>query len=453
MMDLTVNRVERTLRSPLLLLFLVVVAGPAATVVGIWTLVQWSVVQQVLADPFWFPLVVMGTMLFIILNGCAVCILAERKIASFTQDRHGPNRVGYWGWLQPIADGLKFFLKEDITPHHVDKPIFTLAPIVAMITALLGFAIIPWAGYVVWPWMPASATPLSTQAAALNIGVLWIVAVGSLGVYGIVLAGYASNNKYSFYGGMRATAQMISYELPIGLALLCMLLATGTLRLDEMVNQQAASGIWYIFLYPVPFLLLLIGAFAEGNRAPFDLAEAEQELVGGFHTEYSSMRFALFFLGEYAHMITASAFIAAIFLGGWAPLPFVSFYSTLPDGTIEPTAWNVSWWAMLIKFGAFLAKITVLIAFFMFIRWTIPRFRFDQLMRITWQGLVPIGILLVALIAVLVAFNLQRVWWAALGVNLLTIVITLLVVARAGSPVTGRQTDLPTPEVRPAAAR
>ncbi len=430
--DKAVEKVENTLRNPLVLIVagLVLTAPLIALLVLLFPYYRW-----ILSDPVWFPIAFGFFVLFNILNATAVCILAERKIAGFAQDRKGPNRVGFWGLLQPIADGLKFFLKEDITPNNVDKPLFFLAPAIAMITALVGFAIIPWAGDVHWPWMEAGAT-VSTQMLSLNVGALYLLAIGSIGVYGIVLAGYASNNKYSFYGGMRASAQMISYELPMGLALVCMFLVAGTLRLEEMVAHQATTGVWYVFIYPVPFFLLLVSAFAETNRAPFDLAEAEQELVGGFHTEYSSMKFAMFFLAEYAHMITGSALVVAVFFGGWHLWGLT--------GGPETT----SWIAMLIKLGVYVTKVVVMIFLFMWIRWTLPRFRFDQLMSIAWQSLIPVGVVFVAGIAVLVAFNMQRTWWAALLLNLVILGIMLAVAARSRAPVTGRQISLPDVNVR-----
>jgi NADH-quinone oxidoreductase subunit H len=434
MQDPVVFRVERILRSPWLIF------GAGAVLAGALALALWllfPLYKGLLADPFWFPILVMAIMLNLILSSTAICILAERKIAGFTQDRFGPNRVGFWGLLQPLADGLKFLLKEDIIPTQVDKPLFLLAPAMALIISLSGFAVIPWAGEVRWPWAPD--TLVSTQVASLDIGVLYVLAVASLGVYGVVLAGYASNNKYAFYGGVRAAAQMISYELPLGLGLLCLLLTSGSLRLEEVVRQQAQSGMWYVFLHPLPFLLILVSSFAEANRVPFDLAEAEQELVGGFHTEYSSMKFALFFLAEYAHMITGSAVLVALFCGGWAPLPFSSW---LADST--------AWWALLIKLGAYLAKVAVCIGLFMLVRWTIPRFRFDQLMRIAWLSLVPVGIALVAGTATLTVLGLQRTWWACLGLNLVALLGMLWTAARSGRTVTGRQDDLPDIHVEPA---
>ncbi len=435
MHDPTLLRIERTLRSPLLIFGGGTVAAALAAGV-LWLL--FPLYKPLLADPFWFPIIVMAVMLGLILSATAVCILGERKMASWTQDRFGPNRVGFWGLLQPMADGLKFLLKEDIIPHNVDKPLFLLAPTITLTVALITFAVIPWAGPVHWPWMPDGAT-VPTQVASLDIGVLYVLAISSLGVYGVVLAGFASNNKYSFYGGMRAAAQMISYELPLGLGLLCLVLTTGTLRLEEVVDQQAAGGVWYVFMHPLPFLLMLVSSFAETNRAPFDLAEAEQELVGGFHTEYSAMKFAMFFLAEYAHLVTGSAVLVALFFGGWAPVPFTAL---LAD--------NTAWWAMLVKFGVYLGKVAAFIGFFMLVRWTIPRFRFDQLMRLAWLGLVPVGVALVGGLAVLTALGLHRTWWACLSVNLVALVGMLWTAARSQRPVTGRQDDLPEVEVRPA---
>jgi len=431
MIDPTVARIERLLRNPLVLITAaVVLAAPVALLA--WLLWPWygAFVQGLLADAFWFPLLFMLFVLVMILNATALCILAERKIAGFTQDRRGPNRVGFWGLLQPIADGLKFLFKEDIIPANVDRGLFLLAPCLALIPALIGFAIIPWAGEVRWPWMPADAPAVSTQAASVDVGFLYLLAVGSLGVYGVVLAGYASNNKYSFYGGMRATAQMISYELPMGLALLCLLMTAGSLRPEEIVAQQAGSGVWYVFLHPLAFLLLLTSSFAETNRAPFDLAEAEQELVGGFHTEYSSMKFAMFFLAEYAHMITGSALLVALFFGGW------HFWGL-------PGAEDTSWVAMLLRLAVFVGKVVLFIGLFMMIRWTIPRFRFDQLMRIAWLGMLPAGVVLLAGTAVLAALGLERNLWACLALNVAVLAGMLVYVGRSRRPVTGRQPDLP----------
>ncbi|RMF74377.1 MAG: NADH-quinone oxidoreductase subunit H, partial [Planctomycetota bacterium] len=261
------------------------------------SLFGFDVLQWVVSHQYSFSILMMLLVLFIIVHLCAACILAERKISAYIQDRRGPDRVGWRGLLQPIADGLKFLLKEDITPANVDKPVYILAPCISFVVALVGFAVLPWAGDIVWPWTAEDGSPVvvSTQVAPLSIGVLYLLAVGSLSPYGVVLGGWASNNKYSFYGGMRATAQMLSYEVPLGLGVLVLLLLSGSLRLEVIQEMQTASGIWNIFLHPIAFFIVLVAAFAETNRAPFDLAECEQELVGGFHTEYSSMKFALFF--------------------------------------------------------------------------------------------------------------------------------------------------------------
>ena len=430
---------DRVLRHPAFLIALALVGGVVAVVV-VWLLVSLPFVRRVLADQFWFSIVQMLALLGMILGATAFCIFVERKVSAFIQDRFGPNRVGFHGLFQSAADGLKMLLKEDIIPARVDRGLFLLAPSIAFTISMLGFVVIPWAGEVHFPWMEAGKT-VSTLIANINLGFLYILGVAGLGVYGVVLAGFASNNKYSFYGGIRAAAQLISYEIPLGLGLLCILLTTGSLRLDDVVRAQASSGLWYICYQPMVFLLLVVCGFAETNRAPFDLPECEQELVGGFHTEYSALKFGMFFLGEYAHMITGSALLIALFLGGWAPVPFVP---VLAD--------DHAWWAMLIKFGVYWAKIAVFIWFYMLVRWTLPRFRFDQLLRVAWTGLIPIGLLLLLATSLLVAFDLHRNVFASLGANLVVLLIALTWSARTKSPVTGRQDNLPSVEVLPTKA-
>jgi NADH-quinone oxidoreductase subunit H len=441
--DKTATPLDRALRSPSILLGAFVLIGvlTIALLVVLWLLFA-DTFKPVLASQFGFSVVLMVVLVSLILLSTAVCILAERKIAGFIQDRKGPNRAGFWGVLQPVADGLKFFLKEDIIPAQVDRPLYLLAPCIAFGLALLGFAIIPWAGEIHWPWMPAGET-VTTQVASLDIGILYILAVGSLGVYGVVLAGYASNNKYSFYGGVRATAQMLSYEVPLGLGLLVVLLVVGSLRPEVIVNQQAETGIWNVFLHPIACLLVIISAFAENNRAPFDLPECEQELVGGFHTEYSSMKFAMFFLAEYAHMVTNSALIVAVFFGGWDLVPFWGVASNA--GLL---AESTTWWAALIKFGVFWGKVALFIGLYMWVRWTLPRFRFDQLMRLTWKSLVPVGMALVIVTGVLVALGWQRNFFASIGANVVLLAIGLWLASRSRQPITGRQISLPDIEVR-----
>ena len=435
MKDPGVLRFESFLRSPVLLVA-VLIGGGAATVALAMGLTSLSFVQWLLSEQFWFSILVMAGVLGAMMGACAYCILAERKMSAYVQDRHGPNRVGWKGAFQPVADGLKMFLKEDIIPAKIDKPIFLLAPAISFTIALVGFAIIPWAGEVHWPWMEEGSAAISTQVANIDIGVLYLIAVGSMGVYGVVLAGYASNNKYSFYGGIRAAAQMISYEIPLGLGILCIILTVGSVRLDEIVNAQAQAGLWLVISQPLAFLLVLVSAFAETNRAPFDLAEAEQELVGGFHTEYSALKFGLFFLGEYAHMITNGALMVALFFGGWH-LWFL------------PGVENHAWWAMLIKLGVYVAKIAVFIWFYMMIRWTLPRLRFDQLMRVAWKGMVPIGMGLVIATSVLVVLDLHRQWYWCLGANVVVLILALLWSSLSKVPVTGRQENMPDVQVRP----
>lgn len=387
---------------------------------------------------------VLSLVLIAVMMTCvAYSIYFERKISAWIQDRSGPNRVGFlglfgnfhfWGLGQPIADGAKFLLKEDIIPARVDKPLFILAPAISMIVALIGFVVIPWGGQ-----LAIGDTLLNVQVANPNIGLLYVLGVGSMGVYGVVLGGWASNNKYSMYGAVRATAQMLSYEIPMGIAILVVVLTCGELQLDRIVVSQLEAGsVWNIVLHPVTFLILLTTIFAETNRAPFDLAEAEQELVGGFHTEYSSMKFAMFFLGEYVHMITGSAFVCVLFLGGW-DLSLFGFGPSFPGTGIESTGWI----AMLIKMGVMGVKIAFFIFLFMLIRWTLPRFRFDQLMRLAWKGLIPMSLGILVLTIGGLYFGWQKSILFNLGVEVGVVLATLGIVMRGDNPVTGRQANLP----------
>ena len=435
-------RLDRTIRHPAFLVALIVIGGPVTAAV-VWFVTSLSFVQYILADQFWFAILLILACIGGILGACAFSILVERKISAYTQDRYGPSRVGYRGLFQSAADGLKMLLKEDIIPGKIDRGLFLLAPSIAFTVSLLGFAIIPWAGNVHWPWMAEGAT-VSTLIADIDIGFLYLIAVASMGVYGVVLAGFASNNKYSFYGGIRAAAQMISYEIPLGLGLICILLMVGSLRLDEIVTAQVNSGLWFVCYQPLVFVMLLICGFAETNRAPFDLPECEQELVGGFHTEYSALKFGMFFLGEYAHMITGSALLIALFFGGYDPIPF---WGAFADGGL--LAENTAWWAMLIKLGVYCAKISVFILFYMLIRWTLPRFRFDQLRRVAWKGLIPIGMLLLLATSLLVVFDWHQNLIASLIANVVVLVIALVWCGRSKVLVTGRQENMPEIKVRP----
>lgn len=309
----------------------------------------------------------------------AYLILVERKIAAFSQDRIGPNRVGPLGLLQPIVDGVKMFLKEDVTPNYVNKPIFILAPFLSIVTAMVAFAVVPFG-----PVGPGSPTlfdgPVQFQIApGIDIGLLYIFAVGSLAVYGVILAGYSSNNKYSFLGGLRSSAQLISYEIPMGLSVLGIVLIASSLDLNSIVEWQDRNA-WGIFVQPLGFFVFLICAFAETNRLPFDLPESEQELVGGFHTEYSSMKFGMFFLGEYLHVITVSFLVVILYCGGWDYNPFA----------VSPA--QTGWVLALLKVATLIAKVLLMILFVMWIRWTLPRFRYDRLMELAWKRMIPLAI-------------------------------------------------------------
>ena len=306
----------------------------------------------------------------VVLPMVAYSVVAERRISAWIQDRIGPNRVGPFGLLQPAADGLKFILKEDFTPAYARKVYFWLAPAVAMVPALLTLAVIPF------------GSQLGSQKAViadLNVGILFTFGIVSLSVYGIVLAGYASNSKYPFLGGIRSSAQMISYEIAMGLSVVPVFMLVGDLNLSAVIDYQK-SGAWLILKQPIAFVIFLVAAFAETNRLPFDMPEAESELVGGYHTEYSSMKFALFFLGEYAAMIAVSAMMVVLFLGGW----------TLPFAGLNETATSLG--MGLLQVGIFIGKLLLFMGLFIWVRWMLPRFRYDQLMNIGWKRFVPLAI-------------------------------------------------------------
>lgn len=364
----------------------------------------------------WTSVLKTSVLLGVVLTMVAYSVWAERKVSAFIQDRVGPNRVGWAGLIQPIADGVKLLLKENFVPAGVNKLYFSIAPSLAMIPAILVLAVLPFG---------SSLFDVPMVIADLNIGVLWVFAVSSLGVYGIVLAGWASNSKYPFLGGIRSSSQMISYELALGLSVIPVFMVVGTLNLGEIVRYQVDNGwmvfpIWFtsppeatsttsgimetinfsvgmstekILLWipmMISFVVFMIAMFAETNRVPFDLPEAEQELVGGYHTEYSSMRFALFFLGEYAAMIAGAGVIVTLFLGGWS-LPFV------PDG-------SHGWFWGLVNIGTFFAKVAAIIFLFLWVRWTLPRFRFDQLMKLGWYVFFEVALINIFITAGILAY-------------------------------------------------
>lgn len=331
----------------------------------------------------------------------AYTTLAERRVSAFIQDRLGPNRVGPFGLLQPIADGVKNFIKEETVPAMASRFFFFLAPILTMTPALVTIAVIPFAAP-----LPTSWGVVDMIVADVPIGILYILALSSLGVYGVVLGGWSSNNKYAFLGAMRASAQMVSYEVPLGLSLLTVLMLTGNVTLTEVVHQQQELDLWFAFPLSLAFILFVISAFAETNRLPFDMPEAESELVTGYHVEYSSMKFSMFMIGEYAHMLTAAALMATLFFGGWD----------------IPGTWDDAWWhdGMLIRgfdssgaaiaatpsilktlvtFAAFAAKTGFFLLLYIWVRWTVPRFRYDQVMHLGWKVMLPTALAYVMVVA------------------------------------------------------
>ena len=339
-----------------------------------------------------------------ILTTCAYLILLERKLSAWMQDRVGPNRVGIFGVLQPIADGMKFLLKEDIIPDHVDKTLFVLAPTISVFTTMLAFSVVPFGPVEQAPeWLRFIIAPNT------DLGLVFIFAVTSLAVYGIILGGWASNNKYSALGSLRASAQVVSYEIPLGMSIIGIALLHGTMNLEKMLADQATAGVmgWNIWYQPLAGMIFFIAALAESNRLPFDLAECEQELVGGFHTEYSSMKFALFFIGEYTHVITISFLVSVLFFGGWH-FPYIAEASSVYAGA----------WAVKLLVLAF--KVLLCIVFIMLLRWTIPRFRFDQLMGLAWKVLIPLALANVVLVMCVLQFGWNR-WWLTAGSALLFI--------------------------------
>jgi NADH-quinone oxidoreductase subunit H len=373
-------------------------------------------------DP-WITALFIGGVIAFVLGTVAYLILAERKVAAWVQDRLGPNRVGPWGLLQPIVDGGKMYLKEEVIPKSVDKVFFLMAPVAAFATAMLAIAVVPF-GPTTAPASPALFSPVPQGTSpprqpvdayyarqgnyaaetsfavspGLDIGVLYVFAVGSLAVYGVILAGWSANNKYALLGSLRSSAQIISYEIPLGMSVLGVVLLAGSLNPEAIIAGQVNSGVWNVFVQPLAFLLFLVSVFAECNRLPFDLPESEQELVGGYHTEYSSLKLGMLLLAEYAHMITVSFLMSVLFLGGW-------HFPRIAVGAGDENILGVVG-ATVIKVAILMAKMFCFIGLFLLVRWTIPRFRFDQLMSLAWKVMIPLSVANV----LCVVFALQYGW-------------------------------------------
>jgi len=332
----------------------------------------------------------------VIMVGVALLTLAERRICAWMQDRLGPNRVGPQGLLQPAADGLKNLVKEETLPAQADKVLFMLAPAMSFVPALLTFAVIPFATPLPTPW-----GEVDMVVANLPVGFLYILAFGSLGVYGIVLAGWSSNNKYSLLGGLRASAQMISYEIAMGMSTVAVLLIAGNVTLTDVIAKQSQSLFtWNVFPLSLAYFIFIVAAFAETNRLPFDLPEAEGELIAGYHTEYSAMKFSMFYIAEYSNMVTASALMTTLFFGGW-DIPFTTWDNTPPWTALKTLA----------TLAMFSAKVICFLFLYIWVRWTLPRFRYDQLMALGWKVMLPLALTYVTVIATAIWFLHDGLGW------------------------------------------
>ncbi len=343
----------------------------------------------------------------------AFLTLAERKIAAWIQDRRGPNRAGPGGILQPVADGIKNFMKELNKPGNVERALFLIAPALSFVPALVTWAVIPFASPLPTPW-----GLIDMALADLPVGFLFILAISSLGVYGIVLAGWSSNNKYALLGGLRSSAQMVSYEIAMGMSTIPVLLLAGNVSLGSIVQQQAFMG-WNVLSLTIAWFTFLVASFAETNRLPFDLPEAESELVAGYHTEYSGMMFAMFFIAEYANMITVSALTATLFFGGW-DIPFTQWDNLAPFTVLKT----------VLTLVAFVSKVGFFVFLFMWIRWTLPRFRYDQLMSLGWSVMLPVILAYIVLVAAaslgLDALGVQRGYMFSLAMLGMNVVLVFL---------------------------
>ncbi len=360
-----------------------------------------------------------------LMTAAAYLVLLERWMAAWIQDRKGPNRVGaplsviipgakdpkLFGLGQPAADGLKFIFKEEYTPAHVDKALFILAPISILTAALAIFAVIPFGS--VLPPVPiegvTGAIPLIV-APGVDVGMVYVFALSSIAVYGVILGGWASNNKYSFLGGLRSSAQLIAYEIPLGLGLLGVVLASGSLRLETIISDQATTGLWNMFAQPLGLIVFVTASFAEAARLPFDLPECEQELIGGYHTEYAGMKLLLFLIAEFLHMVVAAFLIVTLFMGGW--------HLWGVTGSSD----EVTWLQAILRILIFSGKVLAVILFFMMVRWSWPRFRFDQLMTLAWKVMLPLGLVNIVAVAVLVEYG--PAWANSSGLPLAAILIS-----------------------------
>jgi NADH-quinone oxidoreductase subunit H len=356
------------------------------------------------ARPYVLPILAIVIVLNVNLGVCSYLILLERKLSAWMQDRHGPNRVGPWGLLQPLADMGKLLLKEDVIPGHVNKVLFVLAPGISVFTTFLAFAVVPFGP------VPSNLTPGDGQfpfiiAPGVDLGIVFIFAIGSLAVYGIILGGWASNNKYSALGCLRASAQVVSYEIPLGMSVVGLAMLNSSMSIEKIMTNQVEQGFigWNIWYQPLACVIFFIAAMAEAQRLPFDLAECEQELIGGWHTEYSAMKWGLFFLAEYTHVITISFLTSILFFGGWH-FPFIA------EATSNYTG------ATAVKVAVLLSKVFAVIIVIQMLRWTIPRFRFDQLMGLAWKGLIPLATVNVLLVMIVKQFDLHTLWLFPLSI-------------------------------------
>jgi NADH-quinone oxidoreductase subunit H len=363
-----------------------------------------------------------------LMTAAAYFVLVERWMAAWIQDRKGPNRVGipltnikFFGLGQPLADGFKFIFKEEYTPAHVNKALYLIAPVVILTAALAIFAVIPFGSLLPGQLFGLDEPIELVVAPGFDVGMIYVFALSSIAVYGVILGGWASNNKYSFLGGLRSSAQLIAYEIPLGLGLLGVVLASGSLRLEAIIADQAQSGFWNALVQPLGFFVFVVAAFAEAARLPFDLPEAEQELIGGYHTEYAGMKLLLFLIAEFLHMITASFLIVIVFQGGWQHWGL----TRAPD---QPVTWPIA----ILRIVVLGFKIVMVILFFMLVRWSWPRFRFDQLMSLAWKVMLPLGLVNLIAMAVLLEMREQDViatesMWPIVGISWAVTIVAWLV--------------------------